>query len=82
MLRKEEGGATSALDAKIDASMGKETEASGHPARVPSADRHHRRNRVMQREHTRAHQEFQGPKNRCLSFPLFRETAKEDAISY
>ena len=36
----------------------------------------------MRREHTRVHQEFRGPKNRCLSFPLFWETAKEDAISY
>ena len=25
---------------------------------------------------------FGGPKNRHLSFPLFRETTKEDAISY
>ena len=36
---EEEGGATSALDAKIDASMGEETEASGHPAQPPSAER-------------------------------------------
>ena len=37
-VEEEEGGATSALDAKIDASTGEEMEASGCPARVPSAD--------------------------------------------
>ena len=36
----------------------------------------------MCRECTRAWREFQRPKNRRLSFPLFRETTKEDAISY
>ena len=36
----------------------------------------------MRRERTRARREFRRPKNRCLSFPLFRETTKEDAISY
>ena len=36
----------------------------------------------MHRERTPARREFQRPKNRCLSFPLFRETTKEDAISY
>ena len=36
----------------------------------------------MCRECTRARREFQRPKNRHLSFPLFRETTKEDAISY
>ena len=36
----------------------------------------------MRRERTRAHREFRGPKNKRLSFPLFRETTKEDAISY
>ena len=36
----------------------------------------------MHRERTRAQREFRRPKNRCLSFPLFRETTKEDAISY
>ena len=36
----------------------------------------------MRRECTRARQEFRGPKNKHLSFPLFRETTKEDAISY
>ena len=36
----------------------------------------------MHRECTQARREFRRPKNRCLSFPLFRETTKEDAISY
>ena len=36
----------------------------------------------MQREHTWTQKEFRRPKNRPLSFPLFRETTKEDAISY
>ena len=36
----------------------------------------------MCRERTRVRREFRRPKNRCLSFPLFRETSKEDAISY
>ena len=36
----------------------------------------------MHRERTRARREFRRPKNRHLSFPLFRETTKEDAISY
>ena len=79
---EEEGDATSVLDAELDASMGEETDASGHPDQVPSAKRHRRRNRTMQRERTRAQKEFQRPKNRCLSFPLLRETTKEDAISY
>ena len=36
-VEEEEGGATSALDAEPDASMGEETEASGHSPWVPSA---------------------------------------------
>ena len=51
-VEEEEGGATSALDTEIDASMGKETEASGCPAQVPSAERHRQRNHTMRREHT------------------------------
>ena len=39
-VEEEEGSATSALDAEPDASMGKETEASGHSPRAPSAERH------------------------------------------
>ena len=38
---KEDGKATSALDAKLDASTGEETDTSGHPARSPSAERRH-----------------------------------------
>ena len=81
-VEEREGGVTSALDAEIDASMGKEMEASGCPAWVPSAERHRQRNCAMQREQTQARREFRGPKNKHLSFLLFRETTKEDAISY
>ena len=79
---REDVEAASALDAKLDASTGKETDASGHPARSPSAERSCRRNHAMHRERTRVRREFRRPKNRRLSFPLFRETTKEDAISY
>ena len=79
---EEEGKATSALDAELNASKGGETDASGHPAGMSSAEWHCQRNRAMCRERTRARREFWRPKNRCLSFPLFRETTKEDAISY
>ena len=80
--KEEDSEATSALDTELDASMGEETDASGRPARMSSAEQRHRRNRAMRREYTRAQREFRRPKNRCLSFPLFRETTKEDAISY
>ena len=79
---EEDGEAASALDAELDASTGKETDASGCAARSLSAERHHQRNRAMRRERTRVRREFRRPKNRCLSFPLFWETTKEDAISY
>ena len=79
---EEDAKATSALDTELDASMGKETDASGCLARTSSAERHHQRNCAMCRERTQARREFQRPKNRRLSFPLFRETTKEDAISY
>ena len=79
---EEDGKATSTLDAKLDASTGEETGASWHPAQTPSAEWRRRRNRTMHRERTCARKEFRRPKNRCLSFPLFRETTKEDAISY
>ena len=81
-VEEEEGGATSALDAEPDASTGEETEASGHSPWVPSAKRRCQRNRAMQRKRTRARREFRGPKNKRLSFPLFRETTKEDVFSY
>ena len=74
--------ATSALDAELDASTGKETEASGCQAWMPSAEQRRRRNRAMHRECTRARREFWRPKNRRLSFPLFWQTTREDAISY
>ena len=79
---EEEGRVTSGLDDELGASTGEETEVSGCPDRVPSAERHCRRNRVMRRKHARERQDFRVPKNKCLCFPLFRETTKEDAISY
>ena len=54
-VEEEEGGVTSALDAEIDASTGKETEVSGHLAWAPSAERCRQRNCAMRRERTRAH---------------------------
>ena len=51
---EEDGEAASALDAELDASTGDETDASGHPARLPSAEWRRRRNRAMCRECTRA----------------------------
>ena len=51
---EEDGKAASALDAKFDASTGKEMDASGRPARMPSGERHCRRNCAMRRERTRA----------------------------
>ena len=50
---EEKGDATSTLEAEIDASMCEETEASGHSARAPSAERHQQRNHTLQREWTR-----------------------------
>ena len=79
---EEDGEATSALDTELDASTGEERDASGHAARSPSAKRRCRRNHAMHRERTRAGREFWRPKIRRLSFPLFWETIKEDAISY
>ena len=79
---EEDGKAASALDAELNASTGEETDASGRLAQSPSAEWHRRRNGAMRRERTRARREFRRPKNRRLSFPLFRETTKEDAISY
>ena len=38
---EEDGEATSTLDAELDASTGEETDASGHLARMPSAERRH-----------------------------------------
>ena len=70
------------VDTKLDASTGEETDATGCPARMPSADRCHRRNCALRRERNRARQEFRRLKNRQLSFPLFQESTKEDAISY
>ena len=38
---EEDGEAASALDTELNTSTGEETDASGHPARSPSAERHH-----------------------------------------
>ena len=51
---EEDGKAASALDTELDASMGEEMDASGHPARTSSAERRCQRNRAMRRERTRA----------------------------
>ena len=80
--KEDEGNATSVLDAELNVSMGKEMDASGRPHHTPSADRCCWRNHALQRECNWARQEFQRPQNQRLSFPLFRETTKEDAISY
>ena len=64
-------------DGEVASALDTETDASG-----PSAEQCRRRNRAMRRECTRVQREFRRPKNRRLSFPLFRETTKEDAISY
>ena len=57
-VEEEEGGATSRLGAKLGASTGEETEVSGPSGWTPSADRYRQRNRAMQRECARAHQDF------------------------
>ena len=80
--KEDKGDAMSALDAKLNASTGEEMDATGSPAHMPSADRCWRRNRTLRRERNRACREFHRPKSRQLSFPLFQETTKEDAISY
>ena len=51
---EEDGEATSALDAELDASMGEEADASGRLAWMPSTERCCRRNRTMHRECTQA----------------------------
>ena len=51
---EEDSEAATTFDAELDASTGEETDTSGHPAQTPSAERHHRRNRVMRRERTHA----------------------------
>ena len=50
---EEDGKAAITLDTELDASTGEEMDASGCPARLPSAERCCRRNRAMRREHTR-----------------------------
>ena len=48
--KEDEGNVTSALDAELNASTHEETDATGRPARMPSADRHHQRNPALRRE--------------------------------
>ena len=79
---EDEGDTTSVLDAELNASMGKEMDTSGHLGCSASADRCHWRNHALWREYNWALWEFGKPKNWRLSFPLFREMTKEDAISY
>ena len=70
---EEEGGATSALDAKPDASTGEETEASGRSPQAPSAERRCRRNRAMCKGSVLGHvKNFEGLRISVLGFPLFR----------
>ena len=45
--KEDEGDATSMADAKFDASMGEETDATGCPGCTPSADRRRQRNRTL-----------------------------------
>ena len=47
---EDEGDTTSTLDAELNASTGEETDTTGHPAHMPSADRHRQRNRALRRE--------------------------------
>ena len=51
---EDEGGAMSTLDTELDASTGKETDATGHPARMPSADRCHQRNHALRSDRNHA----------------------------
>ena len=80
--KEDEGDTTSAVDTELDASTGEEMDATGHPALMISADRCCRRNCALRRECNCAQREFCRLKNRWLSFPLFQESTKEDAISY
>ena len=79
---EDEGDTTCILGAELNISTGEEMDATGGPACMPSAERCQWRNCALRRQHNRARWEFRKPKSRQLSFPLFRETTKEDAISY
>ena len=80
--KEDEGNATSLLDAELDASLDEEMDTSRCSHCSLLADRCCQRNHALCREHNRACQEFHKPRNWQLSLPLFRETTKEDAISY
>ena len=76
-VEEDEGDTASAFNAELNITTGEETDASGCPAHMSSADRHHLRNCTLLRERNRACQEVRRPKNRWLSFPMFKETTKE-----
>ena len=78
----DEGDALSQLNADLDASKGEEMDTSGHLHWLLMAEGHHQRNHALCRECNQAQQEFCKPQNHRISFPLFRETTKENAISY
>ena len=59
---EEDGKVTSTLDAKLNASTGEETDASGRPTRMPSAEPRCQRNRTMHRERTLHEGNFGGPR--------------------
>ena len=52
--KEDEGDTTSVADAELDASTGEETDTTGCPGRMPSADRRCQRNRALRRERNRA----------------------------
>ena len=80
-VEDDEGDATSQMDVNLDASIGEETDTSLHLHCSLSADRCRWKNHALHRECNCAQQEFSKPQNCWLSFPLFRENTKEDAIS-
>ena len=77
---KDKVAAASQLD--LEESTEEDTDASGHSNRSAVAECNCRRNCAMWRECTQARHEFHHLKGRSLTFPLFFESTKEDAISY
>ena len=66
---EEDGEATSALDAKLDASMGEETDASGCPTRMSSAEQHCGRNPPCTGSTLECEGNFGGPRIDASVFP-------------
>ena len=61
------------------------TNAMGHSGRSLPAEHNHRRNSAMHRERAHAKQNFHRGgliRGRELAFSLFRETDRDDSISY